>query len=505
MRIRMNDSSDVTELPKNRFGFISVPEAHPMSSRSELTSPLRSPALGSGDREDTERARATLRGSEQAAANETQRREGRRAFPDRSEIERIQLAKLRALLGAILPSNAFYARRLATCGPDLARLDLAQLCRVVPATTRHELVRDRMDHPPYGTGLTYPVERYVRCHQTSGSTTVPMRWLDTAESWNHLIENWLRIFAAAGVTSADRFFFAFSFGPFLGFWSALEAAQRLGCFCFPGGSMTSLARFQAILDNGITVLCCTPTYAQHLGEVAREKRLDLSCSRVRLLIVAGEAGGSIPATRARIERLWPGATVFDHHGMTEVGPVTYQCPAQPGVLHVLEEAYLAEVIEPGTGAPARPGESGELVLTTLDRIGSPVLRYRTGDLVKPRPPSRCTCGRHEMAFQGGILGRSDDMVVVRGVNVYPGLVEEIMRGCAEVIEYRVDLDCRSAMAELAIEVEAAPGTPDLASLPRRLEQAFQTALNLRVTVRLLPPGSLPRFEMKSVRWTKITE
>jgi phenylacetate-CoA ligase len=269
--------------------------------------------------------------------------------------------------------------------------------------------------------------------------------------------------------------------------------------------MTSLARLQAIVDNGITVLCCTPTYAQHLGEVAREKKLDLSRGPVRLLIVAGEAGGSIPATRARIENLWPGATVFDHHGMTEVGPVTYQCPAQPGVLHVLEQAYLAEVIEPGTGAPAHPNETGELVLTTLDRIGSPLLRYRTGDLVKPRPPSRCACGRYEMAFQGGILGRSDDMVVVRGVNVYPSLIEEIVRGCAEVAEYRVELDCRSAMAELAVEVEAATGTPDPASLPPRLQQAIQTALNLRVPVRLLPPGSLPRFEMKSVRWTRITE
>jgi phenylacetate-CoA ligase len=305
------------------------------------------------------------------------------------------------------------------------------------------------------------------------------------------------------VTRQDRFFFAFSFGPFLGFWSALDAVHQLGCFCFPGGSMTSLARLEALLDNGITVLCCTPTYAQHLGDVAREKHIDLSRSRLRLVIVAGEAGGSIPATRARIESAWPGAKVFDHHGMTEVGPVTYQCPAEPGVLHVLEPAYYPEIIEPLTGAPSPPGVTGELVLTTLDRIGSPLLRYRTGDLVRARPPSLCACGRHALALEGGILGRCDDMVVVRGVNVYPSLIEEIVRAYPEIAEYRVQLDCSSAMAKLSVEVEPAGAQPPPAGLQHRLEQAFQSALNLRVPVQLLPAHSLPRFEMKALRWTII--
>jgi phenylacetate-CoA ligase len=459
-------------------------------------------------------------------------------FPTLEEIEPVQLRKVRSLLEAIVPSNAFYARKLAACGSALGPLTLSlspsdgervpfragegspagkpgshgfgwlsleAYKRLIPITTRHELVRDRLANPPYGTNLTFPLEAYVRCHQTSGTTTVPIRWLDTAESWNHIVDNWVQILDAAGVTRRDRFFFAFSFGPFLGFWSALDAVHRLGCFCFPGGSMSSHARLQAILDNGITALCCTPTYAQHLGEVASERKVDLTRSRLRLMIVAGEGGGSIPATRARIERLWPGAAVFDHHGMTEVGPVTYQCPARPGSLHVLESAYLPEVIHPQSGEPVSAGETGELVLTTLDRIGSPLLRYRTGDLVKPRRRSVCVCGRHELALDGGILGRSDDMVVVRGVNVYPSLVEEIVRAYPEVAEYRVQLDCRRAMPELSLEVETAVNSPSLVSLPHRLEQSLQTALNLRVPVLLLPAGSLPRFEMKAHRWVKVTE
>jgi len=426
-------------------------------------------------------------------------------FLERNEIEDLQLRKLRSLLEAILPSNPFYARKLAPGEAKRAAAGLNEFTDAIPFTTRHELVKDRLDHPPYGTGLTYPVERYVRCHQTSGTTTVPIRWLDTRESWDHIVENWLEIFAAAEVTSEDRFFFAFSFGPFLGFWSALDAVLRLGCFCFPGGSMTSLARLQAILDNRITVLCCTPTYAQHLGEVAREKGIDLAKSPLRLIIVAGESGGSIPATRTRIESSWPKARVFDHHGMTEVGPVSYQCPAQPGTLHVLEAAYLAEVIDPATSLEVQPGEAGELVLTTLDRLGSPLLRYRTGDLVKPGERTRCMCGRCDLALDGGILGRTDDMVVVRGVNVYPSLIEDLVRAFPDVAEYRAQLDCRQSMVELSLEVELDPKRGDPALLQKELERSLQTTLNLRVPVRILPAGSLPRFEMKAQRWNRVTE
>ena len=152
-----------------------------------------------------------------------------RPQPQRAQIEQVQLHKLRSLLDAILPSNPFYARKLAACAPALAFANLEEYRRRMPITTRHELVRDRLANPPYGTNLTFPLDAYVRCHQTSGTTTVPMRWLDTPESWDHIVGNWVQILGAAGVTRQDRFFFAFSFGPFLGFWSALEAVHRLGC------------------------------------------------------------------------------------------------------------------------------------------------------------------------------------------------------------------------------------------------------------------------------------
>ena len=198
----------------------------------------------------------------------------------------------------------------------------------------------RPHDPPFGTNLTYPLTCYTRFHQTSGTTGQPLRWLDTPASWEAMVENWMDVFRAATIGAADRVYFAFSFGPFIGFWMAFESAERLGCLCLPGGGLSSVARIRAILENAATALCCTPTYAIRLGEVAAEEGIDLAESNVRRIIVAGEPGGSIPATRRHIEQLWPGARVFDHHGMTEVGPVTYECPVVPGVLHVIERGHI---------------------------------------------------------------------------------------------------------------------------------------------------------------------
>ena len=422
--------------------------------------------------------------------------------PTRPHIERIQLLKLRTLLKAIIPANPFHSRKLETSSlPDFATVE--DYSRNVPFTWKREIVEDQRASPPYGTNLTFPPESYARCHQTSGTASTPILWLDTAESWSHLVDNWARILGAAGVTRKDRFFFAFSFGPFLGFWSALDAVHRMGNFCFPGGAMTSLSRLHAIIDNGITVLCCTPTYARHLGETARDSNIDMNKSRVRLIVVAGEAGGSIPATRSLIESLWPNAAVFDHHGMTEVGPVSFQCPAQAGVLHILESAYLPEIVDPNGGGATPPGTTGELVLTTLDRIGSPLLRYRTGDLVRARQQGICACGRRELALEGGILGRSDDMVIVRGVNVFPGMIEDILHAFHNIAEYRVTLDCRRAMAELSLEAETVSNGYQNTVLQQKIEESLENTLHLRVPVQLRPPGALPRFEMKAKRWVKI--
>ena len=258
-----------------------------------------------------------------------------------------------------------------------------------------------------------------------------------------------------------------------------------------------------MIDNRATVLCCTPTYAIRLAEVAEEEKISLSEAKVKTLILSGEPGASIPGTRSRIETLWHGARVVDHHGMTETGPVSYGCPKKPGVLHVIESSYIAEIVDPEKGKAVEPGESGELVLTNLGRIGSPLLRYRTGDVVRAAANSPCECGTYDMALDGGILGRTDDMLVVRGVNVYPSAIEELVRASGDVAEYRVEVQTDRALPEIKIQVEPVPGCASEAGLAERLETAMRTAFNLRVTVSVVPSGNLPRFEMKAKRWVRV--
>jgi len=407
-----------------------------------------------------------------------------------------QLDALRKLLRTIREhGNRFHAPRLEAANLDANLACLDDFFRGCPLTTKEELAADHEAHPPYGRNLTFPLDQYTRYCQTSGTTGRPMRWLDTNDSWQAMLDCWKRVYAAAGCAAGERVFFAFSFGPFLGFWTAFEAATQLHCLAIPGGGMSSAARLQAIFDNRVTTLCCTPTYAIHLAHAAEAHGHDLQQSAVARIIVAGEPGGSLPATRGLITRLWRGARVVDHHGLTEVGPVTFEDPDRPRCLRVMTDAYLHEVLNPQTLQPAAPGEEGELVLTTLKRTACPLLRYRTGDLVRADP-------NDAGLLVGGILGRLDDMVSVRGVNVYPAAVEQLVRQHAGVVEYQVTLDTSKPMAQLTLQVEPDEDTPSEA-LCRAIAATLRDALHLRVEVTPAKPGSLPRYELKAKRWKKI--
>src|SRR2546426_9744351 len=296
------------------------------------------------------------------------------------ERQQAQWSRLAVELPELLRDNAFYRARLPTEAREL---------RDLPFTTKTELSADQAAHPPFGTNLTYPLDRYVRLHQTSGTTGRPLRLLDTPESWEWWRECWRPIYTAAGVTARDRIFFAFSFGPFVGFWSAFAGAERLGALCLTGGAMTTTERVAAIVATEATVLMCTPTYALRLSEAAREEGIDLARSALRVSIHAGEPGASIPATRERIEAEL-GVTSFDHTGATEVGAHGFSCAARDGV-HLNESEFVAEVLDPITGLAADEGE-GELVMTNLGRWGMPGIRYRTGDRVRGIR-GKWACGR----------------------------------------------------------------------------------------------------------------
>ena len=414
----------------------------------------------------------------------------------RTELADWQGARLAELLKAVVPANPFWTSKLAEAGIDPSLIRSPDDLKSLPFTSKAELVEDQLAHSPYGTNLTFPVVDYSRLHQTSGTTTGrPLRWLDTPASWNWMLDCWSTIYRLLGLRRDDRLCFPFSFGPFLGFWAGFEGAARQGNLCLAAGGMSSEARLKLILENDVTWLGCTPTYALRLAEVAADQGVDVSNSRVRAVLVAGEPGGSIPSVRARISAVW-GARVFDHWGMTEIGPLATECEDDPDCLTVNESACIPEIIDPDTGAPSKDGR-GELVITNLGRTGSPLLRYRTGDLVEADFSPHAS-GRNWLRLKGGILGRTDDMLIIRGNNVFPSSIEAIVREFPDVNEFRIVVTRVREMQHIRLEMEPQPGI-DAETLAQNVAATIKQRLQFQAEVTLVPAGSLPRFEMKAKR------
>ena len=343
---------------------------------------------------------------------------------------------------------------------------------------------------------TWRTEFYSRVHRTSGTRGKPLVVLDTQEDWHWWMEVWQYVLDTLDIVPGDRVFLAFSFGPFVGFWSAFEACQKRGALVIPGGGMSSLARLEWIRDSGATVVGCTPSYALHLAEIAEQNGLDLAAWNVRKMLVAGEPGGSIAATKSRIESAW-GVTVVDHAGATEIGPWGFATADGTG-LHVTESEFIAEFLP----RPDFGEDVSELVLTNLGRFGCPVIRYRTGDLVRPSWPAQGeqagTCSGGEacqfVKLEGGILGRADDMLIVRGVNIFPGSIEAVLHGFPEIDEYRVTLFQQGNLDQIRVEVEGESIDSN------RIANALQVGIGLRMDVVVVGRGELPRFEGKGRRF-----
>ena len=403
---------------------------------------------------------------------------------DRAAIQASQLKRLNQLLDSILPENQFYAEKL---GSQLKLDDLSALSNL-PFTTKAELAPTDSDSD-FARNLTYEVDRYVRFLRTSGTSGRPMGVLDTASDWQWWIDTWQYVLDAASITANDRVFMAFSFGPFIGFWSAHEAVTSRAALAIPGGGLSSEARLDLILRSNATALFCTPTYALRLAEVAAQNGVNIADSAVTRIVVAGEPGGSIPSVRGRIENAW-NAIVIDHAGASEVGPWGYPNADRTG-LHICEAEFIAEFVDPETGQAANGANPSELVLTTLGRTGCPVIRYRTGDLVQPVYPDS---GNRFVMLQGGVLGRSDDMLVIRGVNVFPSGIEGILRELPSVIEFRLIAQRDGEMDSLLIEVEDQNDDSDA------IAGLLESRLGLRIDVACVELNSLPRFEAKGRRF-----
>lgn len=437
---------------------------------------------------------ATSRAGGRSRGTNVRRGPGWPELDDPATVRREQIRRLQGMLEPVLRENAFYRAKLGRAGVR-APADVSSMedYRQLPMTTKSELTQDQARNPPFGTFTTYPPERYIQEHHTSGTTGQTLRWLDTAESWAWLAKCWARVFRAVGVTAADRIFFPFSFGPYLGTWSGVAGARRVGSLILPAGGLSSLERVRAILEHRPTVLVCTPTYAFRLAEVAEDAGLDLAGSALRVNVHPGEPGAGIPSTRARLQEAF-GAQVFDHAGSTEVGAWGFECEARDG-LHLHEGEFIFEVLDPDTGAAAA---EGELVITNLGRAGMPVIRYRTGDWgrLHPRP---CACGSAFRRLDGGVRGRLDQRLTVQGVTFFPSVVENVIRRRREVREFAVDVRRRGNRDDIELRLELGSGDAD--RILSRVAADLREALGVRFDVRAVPVGTLPRFPVKARRFT----
>jgi len=406
----------------------------------------------------------------------------------------LQFQKLDQILSEILPTNTFYFEKFQVAEISI---DSMERLRELPWTTKQELIDDASD-AGFARNLTWPIDRYCRFHRTSGTRGRPLVVLDTVNDWQWWLDGWQDVLDAAQLTETDRVVMAFSFGPFIGFWSAFDAAVERGALVAPTGAMTSLARLELIRSTAATVIFCTPSYALHMIEVAKQNQIEIASLPVRAIIVAGEPGGSIPSIRNQIQSGW-NARVVDHSGASEVGPWGFADPLGRGI-YVNETHFLPEFISVETGQPANDLELSELVLTTLGRSGSPVIRYRTGDLVRPTWNDDQDC--NFVLLAGGVLGRTDDMMIIRGVNIFPTSVEQILRSFPEVVEYRLTAFKEASMDQLKIEIELVPESGEAIGQQSAsvIQQALQVQLGLRIDVQSVGANELPRFEAKGKRF-----
>jgi phenylacetate-CoA ligase len=413
----------------------------------------------------------------------------------RADLRRLQARRLREQVAHARAHSPFYRRKLKGA-PALHGLDDL---RRLPFTTKDELKENQAAKPPWGDLLAVPFADVLRVHMTSATTGRPLAFLDTADDWHGFYHSYARSLYAFGVRKTDMVMAAFSYGPWIGYWSGFYAAQDLGCLVFPAGGLSTDQRIDALMTWPITVLGCTPSYALFLAEAAARKGIDLAKeTKIRLTWHTGEPGASIPATKAKIEAAF-GARAFDLPGLTEIAAWGFECDARSGLVHVHEDYCYPEVLDEA-GDPVKPGERGELVFTSLYRKAMPLIRYRTRDVVQVAD-RRCPCGRTLLALEGGVLARLDDMKKVRGIIVYPRRIEELVRPHKGVDEFQVLFRRVEGLDDILVRVDpsSALSAAEREGLRAAVAHDLQLGLGIRVTVEATEPGALPRWDHKARR------
>lgn len=421
---------------------------------------------------------------------------------DRATLEAFQLAQLRVQLARLATDSAYYAPQWRELGWHVGELrSLADLAKL-PFTTKSDYVNSISAESPFGAFMTAPQSEVLRMHFSSGTKSTPSPQFWTAFD----LERWAGLYARytrwQGVGPGDIAQCMYSYTWFVGGLGATAGYQRVGAMVVPAGSQDTERQINTLFTYGSTVLCGTPSFITHLAEEVRKRGRDPAASSVRIVMMGGEPGASIPATRQRIETLWR-ARAYDAYGCLEFQPIAGECAAQNG-LHLNEDFAYAEIVDPDSGLAVADGEPGVLVLTHLDKQAGPLVRWWTGDIVV-RDSSPCSCGRTHARLLGGVRGRADDMLVVRGVNLFPSAVEELVRtmpGLGDEYQLVINDSVRDAagfMKSIHVRVEQLDPAGDPTMLATQLTQAIKQHLQVGAVVEVLPFGTLARSTHKAKR------
>lgn len=429
--------------------------------------------------------------------------------------DRVILERMQHQLRYAYAELPFYRRLYDAHGfhPDQVR-SIEDFTTKVPVITKKMLVADQQEHPPFGSySRAVPPGEIARIHGSSGTSGVPTMYAVSRTDWEragdvHAMAQW-----CAGVRPDDIVQVGFPFGLFFGGWGVVQGAERIGATLFPLGVTDSEKHLELISRLGSTIFSATPSYCIHLLSVAERMGIDLRENTVRHLLVGGEPGGSLPGTRTIIEEGW-GATAADAGSTSEMYPfqTSVACTEGTGTHLFTDEVYTEVVDAADPNAPIPVGQRGAVVYTHLWRDSQPMIRFAPGDETY-LATDPCPCGRTYPRLPEGILGRLDDMLLVRGANVFPSAIETALRSVHELgPEFRILVRRVGALDELCVQAElghaaraelaaAAPGDGDArrADLVRRTEEALKRTVAIRVPVELLEPGTLPETTFKARR------
>jgi phenylacetate-CoA ligase len=420
----------------------------------------------------------------------------------REKLMELQLKKFKSIFSWAYEHSKFHHQLYAEAGIEPGDIKTFEDIRKIPKVEKSMMRAIQGKEPyPYGDMLAMPLERVTIYHQTSGTTGQPVYQADSWQDWEWWAEAWACLLYAQGYRDSDRLFLPFGYNVFVAFWGAHYGAEKLGCEVVPGGVLNTEARILKMQELRATALAATPTYVLGMADTARRK-LGIDPAKdlqIRKITVAGEAGGSVPATRKRMEEAW-GAKVYDHVGATEIGAWSFECRYQSG-LHINEALFLVEIEDIDSGEIiTEPGRRGKMVITALDRMAQPCIRFDSKDVIE-LSPDKCECGRTFRLLRGGVIGRADDITKVKGVLLAPTSIEEVVRGMPELSdEYEVVVTKKGDLDDITLKVELAPGQPSSETIRTKLIDQLRLKTNLGYNLEFHEYGTLPRYDVKAKRF-----